>query len=403
MMFPLRRYRALLSLASGICLLATPTFAAAHAAPLAADTDGAATHASPDASGGPVSALPRSATFWSQLVLERQPIPDAWSRLRDDFALSHEIENPRVAEWLEWYREHPHHVERVALEARPWLHWISKRLEAKDMPGEIALLPFIESGYDPTAANPSGATGLWQFMPRTGDAMGLERTDWYDGRRDVLAATDAALSYLRQLADRWYDGNMLLSLAGYNAGAGTVNAARRAAANRGEPIDYWHLRLPSETMDYVPRLLALSEVVAHPARYGVALPSIPDRTEFVKVDTAGPLTLSMAAELSGIDAEELKTLNPGFKRSATRPRDDASLVLPISAKSRFLANLDAVPDSERSVMNRYVVKRGDTLSAIAAHFGASVAEIRRSNGISGNIIRPGQTLVVPAQALASRH
>ncbi|WP_162617861.1 transglycosylase SLT domain-containing protein [Salinicola halophilus] len=405
MSFPLRRCRALLGLAGGLLIFATPSLAAAHAATASYSASGStpsASDAAPATAGGPASAVPRRATFWSQLVLDKQPAADAWTRLREDFTLSHETDNPRVAEWLEWYRAHPHHVERIALEARPWLHWVSTRLEAKGMPGEIALLPFIESGYDPTAANPSGATGLWQFMPGTGDAMGLERTDWYDGRRDVLAATDAALDYLHQLADRWYEDDVLLGLAAYNAGAGTVNAARRAAANRGEPIDYWHLRLPAETMDYVPRLLALSAVVADPTRYGVALPSIPDRTEFVEVDTDGPLSLSMAAELSGVAAAELKTLNPGFKRASTRPRDDASLVLPIAAKSRFLAKLDAVPDAERSVMNRYVVRRGDTLSTIASRFGTSVAEIRRSNALSGSIIRPGQTLSVPARALASR-
>lgn len=346
--------------------------------------------------------MPREATFWSALQLEEHPKPDTWNRLRGEFDLSHEVDNPRVAKWLAWYREHPHNIERIAAKARPWLHWVGSRLDTQRLPAEIALLPFIESGYDPMARNPSGATGMWQFMPATGDAMGLDRTDWYDGRQDVVAATDAAMAYIRELADRWYEGDLLLALAAYNAGPGTVNAARRVAANQGEPIDYWHLRLPAETMDYVPRLLALSEVVADPERYGVVLPSIPDRTEFVEVDTDGPLTLSMASELSGVATARLRKLNPGFKRAATRPRDDASILVPASARSRLVANLATVPNSQRGEMNRYRVRRGDTLSSIAEQFGASVADIRRTNDISGSIIRPGQTLSVPERTLASR-
>ncbi|OLO05563.1 transglycosylase SLT domain-containing protein [Salinicola socius] len=339
-------------------------------------------------------------TFWSSLALQERHAPDAWTRLRQGLRLSHETDNPRVAKWLEWYREHPRHVERVAAQAKPWLRWVTLQLESHHLPSEIALLPFIESGYDPTATNPGGAAGLWQFMPGTGDAMGLSRTAWYDGRHDVVAATKAAMDYIRQQADRWYDGDLLLGLAAYNAGAGTVNAARNAAANRGDPIDYWHLRLPAETMAYIPRLLALSEVIAKPEQYGVVLPSIPDKTQFAQVATDGPLTLSLAANLAGVDPQTLRKLNPGFKRASTRPRDDATILVPVAAKQRFLANLATLPATERTVLNRYVVRKGDTLSAIAARFGASVGEIRRENGIHGSKIRIGQTLAVPATALA---
>ncbi|WP_251978154.1 transglycosylase SLT domain-containing protein [Salinicola avicenniae] len=373
-----RRRQALYGLASGLLLSTLPATA------LAVDTG------QRDTAGG----------FWSALVLQERPAPDAWSRLRHDFRLSHETANPRVSEWLDWYRAHPRHVEQVAARARPWLHWITTRLAAHELPSEIALLPFIESGYDPAATNPGGAAGLWQFMPGTGDAMGLSRTAWYDGRHDVVAATDAAMRYLRQLSDRWYDGDLMLGLAAYNAGAGTVNVAREAAANRGAPIDYWHLRLPSETMAYIPRLLALSEVIAHPAEYGVSLPAIPDRSAFVEVPTDGPLTLSLAAELAGVKPRTLRRLNPGFKRAATRPRDDATILLPIAARERFLDNLATLPDSQRTVLNRYQVQRGDTLSGIARRFGASVAEIRQENDLQGDVIRVGQTLSVPAARLA---
>jgi membrane-bound lytic murein transglycosylase D len=208
------------------------------------------------------------------------------------------------------------------------------------------------------------------------------------------------MSYIQQQADRWYEGDLLLALAAYNAGAGTVNAARKAAANRGDPIDYWHLRLPAETMAYIPRLLALSEVIAQPEQYGVVLPEIPDSVQFAQVSTDGPLTLSMAADLAGVDPHTLRQLNPGFKRASTRPRDDATILVPVAVKQRFLANLATLPATERTVLDRYVVRRGDTLSAIAARFGASVAEIRRENGLKGSTIRIGQTLTVPTTTLA---
>lgn len=381
MNFRTGRCRIVVGLTGGLLLSTLPLAATAKDAPNTAN--GASRH-----------------SFWSDLALQGRRAPDVWSRLRKGFRLSHETANPRVAEWLDWYRAHPQHVERVAAQAKPWLRWVTQQLESHHLPSEIALLPFIESGYDPTATNPGGAAGLWQFMPATGDAMGLARTAWYDGRHDVVAATQAAMNYIQQQADRWYDGDILLALAAYNAGAGTVNAAREAAANHGEPIDYWHLRLPAETMDYIPRLLALSEVVAKPERYGVVLPSIPDKVQFAQVDTDGPLTLSMAAELAGVDPQTLRALNPGFKRASTRPRDDASLLVPVAAKQRFLANLATLPASERTMMNRYVVRRGDTLSAIAARFGVSIGEIQRENGLDGSTIRIGQALTVPSTALA---
>lgn len=381
MNFRTRRCRIVVGLTGGLLLSTLPFTAVAKEA--SATANSASRH-----------------SFWSALALQSRRAPDAWTRLRNGFRLSHENANPRVAAWLDWYRAHPRHVEKVAAQAKPWLRWVTQQLESHRLPSEIALLPFIESGYDPTATNPGGAAGLWQFMPATGDAMGLSRTAWYDGRHDVVAATDAAMNYIQQQADRWYDGDILLALAAYNAGAGTVNAAREAAANRGDPIDYWHLRLPAETMDYIPRLLALSEVIAEPEQYGVALPSIPDKVQFAQVDTQGPLTLSMAADLAGVDPQTLRALNPGFKRASTRPRDDASILVPAAAKQRFLANLATLPDSERTVLNRYVVRRGDTLSAIAKHFGVSVGEIQRENGLDGSTIRIGQALTVPSMALA---
>ncbi|MGS0468221.1 LysM peptidoglycan-binding domain-containing protein [Cobetia marina] len=269
---------------------------------------------------------------------------------------------------------------------------MTRRTEARGLPAELALLPFIESAYDPDAAHPGGATGMWQFMPQTGDAMGLTRNRWYDGRKDVLMATDAALDYLQSQGERWYDGDWELALAAYNAGAGTVNRARRRAGSGDE--DYWNIKLPSETMEYVPKLLALAAVIREPEEYGLNLPAIPDTPEIAAVDTRGQLDLSVAARLAGISESELRTLNPAYKRWATSP-GDSSLVIPATARDTFLSKLETLPQETRESWAEYRVQRGDSLSVIARRSGLTLAELKQKNRLSGNTIRVGQPLLVP--------
>lgn len=316
---------------------------------------------------------------------------DVWERLRAGYQLQQDTGRPRVRKWIEWYQEHPQHVQRVAEQARPWIRYVTLRTENRGLPAELALLPFIESAYNPDAAHPGGATGMWQFMPRTGDAMGLTRNSWYDGRKDVLAATDAALDYLQTQGKRWYEGDWELALAAYNAGAGTVNNARERAG--GDP-DYWNISLPNETMEYVPKLLALAAVIREPEQYGLTLPDIPDTPEIAAVDTGGQLDLSTAAELAGISEEELRSLNPAYKRWATSP-DDNSLVIPAKARDTFLSQLEALPPEQRESWASYRVQRGDTLSVIARRSGLSLSELKLKNHLSSNTIRIGQGLLVP--------
>lgn len=317
---------------------------------------------------------------------------DVWERLRAGYQLQQDTGRPRVRKWIDWYEEHPEHVERIAEQARPWLRYVTRRTEARGLPAELALLPFIESAYDPDAAHPGGATGMWQFMPQTGDAMGLTRNRWYDGRKDVLMATDAALDYLQSQGERWYDGDWELALAAYNAGAGTVNRARRRAGSGDE--DYWNIKLPSETMEYVPKLLALAAVIHEPEEYGLNLPAIPDTPEIAAVDTRGQLDLSVAARLAGISESELRTLNPAYKRWATSP-GDSSLVIPATARDTFLSKLETLPQETRESWAEYRVQRGDSLSVIARRSGLTLAELKQKNRLSGNTIRVGQPLLVP--------
>ena len=331
-------------------------------------------------------------TFWDALLLEP---PGFWEVLRQRFAWQDQIDHPRVQEWIDHYQQHPESIADIIERSRPWMHWITSRVEARGLPGEIALLPFIESAYDPKARSHRGASGLWQFMPRTGDALGLTRTRGYDGRLDVVAATEAALDYLEGQAAQWYEGDMELSLAAYNAGAGTVNRARRDAASRGEPTDYWHLRLPGETMNYVPKLLAISAIINDPDRYALSLPTINNTPTVAAVEVDVPLSLERLAKMADVSVRRLKSLNPGHLDGFVDPAYTPELVVPADAKDTLLANLDGV--STGTV--RYVVRRGDNLSVIADQHNVSLASLRQRNGLNGDMIRAGQTLYIPNQTI----
>lgn len=360
-------------------------------------------------SGNPrLSATTQDATpldgghFWDALALDPQP-SDVWSRLRGQLAWQEKIDHPRVQEWIDHYSASPHNVEEITERARPWMSWILDRLQDRNLPAEIALLPFVESSFDPTAGSHRGARGLWQFMPRTGDSLGLRRNRHYDGRLDVVASTRAALDYIEQQAERWYEGDLLLSLAAYNAGAGTVNRARRAA---GADSDYWALNLPSETMNYVPKLLAIAAIINEPERYGVALPEIEDAPAFAKVTVDRPLALNEAARLAGVSHETLTALNPGVLNGSHNPANTPVLLVPSDNAERLVARLTRSTPSAPSLATaggwqQYVVRRGDNLSAIASRFATSVSQLRRRNGLDDDTLQVGQTLRVPAQQLAA--
>ncbi|MCM2130825.1 LysM peptidoglycan-binding domain-containing protein [Larsenimonas rhizosphaerae] len=348
---------------------------------------------------------PAARSFYNSLTLQKTAYHSVWERLRSGMTLAHDTSNPRVRAWIEWYQAHPRHLEHTVEQARPWLRFVTLQVENRNIPAEIALLPFIESAYNPTARHPySGATGMWQFMPVTGDEMGLDRTWWYDGRKDVVSATSAALGYLDKQRTRWYDGDWLLALAAYNAGAGTVNRAQALAAARSRPTDYWHLHLPAETMDYVPKLLALSAIIAHPARYGMSINTIPDKKTFAEVRTHGQLDLELAARLAGTSLEEIRALNPGYRRWATRPANNGPLLIPVHRKAAFEQALASLPASERDTWQRYTVKPGDALSVIARRYNAPLHIIKARNNLTSSRLRAGQTLLVPGhvdQMLAS--
>jgi len=335
--------------------------------------------------------------FWEALVLEPQ---DAWSSLRSSFQWQEKKlpadAQARVDEWIEYYRSSPHNIAAITERATPWLAWIAQQVSDRGLPGEIALIPFVESSFDPSARSHLGAAGLWQFMPGTGDALGLVRNGNYDGRLDVVTSTEAALDYLEMQADQWYEGDLMLSLAAYNAGAGTVNRAQRQAQSQGLDGKYWDLSLPHETMQYVPKLKAIATIINDPEKYGVSLPDIHPDPAFAKVQLEQPVSLAQASQLLDVSQSALAELNPGLLNGSLDPRSAQTLLVPEEVDTQVLAQLSQSDDTalaSASTPSVHRVERGDNLSAIAAQYNLDQQDLIRWNAIDRpEALQPGQLL-----------
>ncbi len=321
------------------------------------------------------------------------PVTDLWERIRNGFRLPGR-EHKRVLREQGWFQKHQDYLDRVAQRAEPILFHIVEQVESRGMPLEIALLPVVESAFQPFAYSHGRAAGIWQFIPSTGRLYGLKQNWWYDGRRDLIASTNAALDYLQKL-HKEFDGDWLLALAAYNSGEGTVARAVRKNRRRGRPTDFWSLDLPRETRAYVPRLLAITELVDHPNRYGLTWHPIANEPKVAQVDIGGQIDLALAADMAGITLEELYTLNPAFNRWATSPDGPHRLLLPLDRIGGFVEKLAALPDEKRIHWQRYRIRRGDSLGVIARRFGTTVAVLRKVNHLRGNHIRAGRHLLIP--------
>lgn len=322
---------------------------------------------------------------------------DLWERIRDGFALPSVNGQPLLRREIDYFAGRQDYLDRVAERARPYLSYIVQALEERDMPTEIALLPIVESAFRPFAYSGSKAAGIWQFIPTTGQYYGLQQNWWYDGRRDVIAATQAALDYLQRL-NGLFAGDWLLTIAAYNAGEGTVLRAIKRNAVRGRRTDFWHLDLPRETEAYVPRLLALRTLIATPSAYGLKLPSIPNELPIEVVEIKSQIDLALAAQLADVSVAELYRLNPGYNRWATAPDGPHRLVLPVNQVARFKKQLAAIPPEERVHWRRHRVERGDTLGALARRYHTTTAVLKAVNRLRGNLIRTGSHLIVPLTA-----
>jgi len=321
------------------------------------------------------------------------PSNDLLAHLRRGFSLE-PLMNKRIQAQLDWFVRNPAYVERVFTRAQRYLPFITAELEARDMPLELALLPIVESAYDPFAYSHGRAAGLWQIIPGTGRRFGIRQNWWYDGRRDVIDSTNGALDYLAYLVE-FNHGDWELAVASYNSGEGNVRKAVRRNQARSRPTDFWNLSLSRETSSYLPKLLALVAIVRDPDAYGLTLPEIVNEPQFVVADVDGQLDLALAAELAGMELDALYSYNAGFNRWATDPGGPHRLVLPIEVADTFAAALAAVPENERVRWQRHKVKNGEAISQIAQQYHTTLTSIRAANNLKGNTIRAGSYLMIP--------
>ena len=340
-----------------------------------------------------ISPIEPQGAGWTELSL--------WDRIHHGYALPVE-ENPRIQGELEWFKKHPEYIERVSLRGSQYWHYIVTELEKRAMPLELAFLPIVESGFDPFAYSPGRASGMWQIIPGTARELGLKQSWWYDGRRDIVASTDAALNYLEALHSR-LDGNWLHAIAAYNSGGARVSKAIRSNHKKGKPTDFWSLKLPKETAAYVPRLLALAELFKHPSKYGIELIPLPNEAVFTKVDVAGQIDLAQAATLADISMEQFYQLNPGFNRWASDPEGPYRILVPIELAETFKQRLKALPPEQRLTWHRHTIQQGETLSHIAKKYGLSVGSLQAANDMQSTAIRAGKTLLVPSSTKGKSH
>ncbi|MDG1442026.1 MAG: LysM peptidoglycan-binding domain-containing protein [Pseudomonadales bacterium] len=328
------------------------------------------------------------------ILLSPAEIEDLWIKVRAGFKLDHHIDNPRVKSELNWFLRHPAYIERVTQRATRYLYHIVNELEARDLPMELALLPVVESAYDPFAYSHGKASGLWQFIPSTGKLYGLKIDYWYDGRRNVVEATDAALTYLTD-SHKSLNQDWMLALAAYNSGEGNVRYSMRKNTRAGKPIDFFSLHLFRETQAYVPRLLAISELIANAEAYGIELKPIINEPYFEIVDVGSQIDLARAAELAEISIEELYLLNPAFNKWTSHPDGPHELLVPKEKAAIFTENLAKLPADQRIAWKRHQIRSGDNLGSIAQKYQTTVSTIKNVNNLRNNVIVTGDSLLIP--------
>jgi membrane-bound lytic murein transglycosylase D len=301
----------------------------------------------------------------------------------------------RIEAQKKWFLRHPTYMRRVSKRARPFLYYIAQRLEEENMPMELILLPIVESGFDPFAYSQSDAAGMWQFIPSSGKRYGMKQTWWYEGRRDVIASTNGAIAYMRYL-NNMFDGNWLHALAAYNSGEGRVSRSIRKNKRAGKPTDFWSLDLPKETRAYVPKLLALVDILKHQEEYNFSWPPIANEAVIEVVNIDSQIDLALAASMANLSIAELKALNPGYNRWATDPKGPHELVIPIDKADAFSIALAKVDQKDRLNWLRHKVKSGENLGVIANNYNSSIEVIKQVNNLKNNTIYIDDYILVPA-------
>lgn len=344
--------------------------------------------------------LNQSSTRSAKTLTHFTDSDSAWERLISLYKLS-DIEHERIEQQIQLYLQYPDYLNLIQQRAKLYLHFILEEVEAKEIPGELALLPAIESAFRPDAFSSSQAAGLWQFIPSTGRFFGLTQNYWYDARRDVIASTQAATRYLKELSEE-FDNDWLLALASYNAGKGNIRKALQSNDEQDRGSDYWSLELRRETMNYVPRLLAIAKIFADPEKYQIVLEDIPNEPYFTVINLKSQLNLNTAAMLSQTSLDDFFMLNPGYKTESTGPDGPHRLLIPVDKAEQFRDKLAKLKDSERMPWIRHRIKPGENLSKIAQKYQTKVELIKQQNHLRSDNIRAGKYLLVPASKSATK-
>lgn len=335
---------------------------------------------------------PYLAVDTSRTIDLTNPPNDIWDRVRRGFAIPN-LNDPLVDHWTNYYASHPQSVYRMSERAKRYLYFIVDELERRGLPTELALLPFVESAYNPEAYSRAKASGLWQFIPSTGLHFNLKQDSLQDQRRDPIASTHAALEYLAYLYD--FQGDWYLALASYNWGEGSVRRAIERAESAGEDADYLSLKMPAETRNYVPKLQAIKNIIADPKRYGMTLPAVGNTPYFTTIRKTQTMSMDDVAALAEIPVEEFKALNASFQQEIIVADNSPVILLPTNRVDIFKANLEA-QKHRLNTWKTYKAQQGETYASIAQRHGISLDKLRDINGLEAKHSKAsGQTLWVP--------
>lgn len=319
----------------------------------------------------------------------------AWEDLRKQFILEDASIQPEVIKQIDWLINNHKYFSLLSKRAQPYLHYIIHTINKNTMPGEIALLPMVESNFNPFAYSNAGAAGLWQIMPGTATGYGIKQNKWYDGRRDLIDSTKAAIGYLTYLYN-FFNQDWLLALAAYNSGEGTVRQAIAKNKRMGLKTDFWSLSLPTETQIYVPRLLALVSIIKNPERYNVELPSFDGQPYFEIVEINNQLDLARIASITEISESELHFLNPGFNRWATPPYGTNKILLPIDKVEFFNKSIPYL-SATKNTLKEHLIQKGDTLGELSKKYSVPIKSIKSINDLQTSHLYLGKKLKIPSQ------
>lgn len=365
-----------------------PTAPTAHAAPSAPPATAPAP--TPEVSSDP----------YENIEQARANSEDLWQRIALGFGLGgylgehlSEDAQARIDKMVTWQLQSEHHLRDLCQNAKPFLYLVTELMEQAQLPTELVLLPAVESAYRPYSYSPYEAAGLWQIIPGTARYLGLQKNEWYDGRRDVYAGTLAAIKYLKRL-NKSFDGDWLLTLAAYNAGPGNITRAQRENQAKGLPVDFWSLNLAPETSDYIPKFLALVKIIQDPKAHDVDFCHIGNHPQLQRVTIDGQLDLSIAAKMAGVSLQQLQHDNAALSKWATPPKGPHYLFIDHDKAEQFSAQEQKLPKDKRMVFVQHLIKPGDTVSGIAHKYHISAQTLRQQNNMRNNNLRAGKKLLI---------